>query len=87
MECWHSSKKENLVKNHLAMAYNNWGQLAVYDNMGVALFVNGYFTGLGEESDAIKGFMLAYLQEVMEDADVYGWECVRSYRLAWDYSR
>ena len=65
------------------MVYNNWGQLAVYDNMGVALFVNGYLTGLGEESDEIKGFMLAHLQEVMEDADVYGWKCVRSYPLAW----
>ena len=27
--------------------------------------------------------MLAHIQEVMEDADMYSWKCVRSYHMAW----
>ena len=54
------------------VVYNSKGQPAVYDDMCIALLVNGYPTVLGEESDEVKGFMLAHLQEVMENTDVYG---------------
>ena len=27
--------------------------------------------------------MLAHIQEVMEDADMYSWKCVRSYHMAY----
>ena len=60
-----------------ARAGSQGGQPVVYDDMGIALFINGYLTVLGEETDKVKGFMLAPLQEVMEDADIYGWKCVR----------
>ena len=43
--------------------------------MGVALFVHGYLTFLEEKSDEVKGYMLAHLQEVMEDTDMYCWKC------------
>ena len=59
------------------VVYNCQGELAVYDDMSIALFVNGYLIILGEECNEVKGFMLAHLQEAMEDADVYGWKCVR----------
>ena len=65
------------------MVYNSQGQPAVYDDMSVALFINGYLTVLGEESDEVRGYMFTHLQEVMEDTDVYGWRCVRIYHAAW----
>ena len=51
--------------------------------MGIALFINGYLTVLGEETDEVIGLMLAHLHEVMEDAGVNGWKCVRGYHSAW----
>ena len=67
------------------MVYNSQGQLVVYGYMIIGLCINGYLTCavLGEEHDVVKGFMLAQLQEVMEDADVYGWKCVKGYHPVW----
>ena len=36
-----------------------------------------------EESDINKALMLQHLQELIEDAEVYGWRVVRDYRAAW----
>ena len=65
------------------VVYNSQGQPDVYDDMSTALFANGYPSVLGEECNEVNGYMLAHLQEVMEDADVYSGKCVRSYHVAW----
>ena len=44
------------------VVYNRQGQPVVYNDMGIAQFVNGYLTVLGEESDEVKVFMLIHLQ-------------------------
>ena len=38
------------------VVYNSQSQPAVYDDMGIALFVNASLTVLGEESDEGKDF-------------------------------
>ena len=36
------------------VVYNSQDQLAGYDDMGIALFINGYLTVLGVGSDEVK---------------------------------
>ena len=47
--------------------------------MSLALFTNGYLSILALESDTHKSLILQYLQELVEDTEVYGWRVVRDY--------
>ena len=38
---------------------------------------------LAEELDINKALMLQHMQELMEDAEVYGWRVVTDYHAAW----
>ena len=38
---------------------------------------------LGAECEEVRRYMLTQLQEIMEDTDIYGWKCVRSYHVGW----
>ena len=57
------------------VVYNSEGQIAVYEEMSSILFVNGYLTIKGEKTEEVKGHMLQHLQDLMEDAEAYSWEC------------
>ena len=51
--------------------------------MSAMLLINGYLTVMGEETDFVKGHMLWHLQELMEDAEAYGWRSVKNYHSVW----
>ena len=51
--------------------------------MSSVTFVNGYLGVMAGETEQVKASMLLHLQELMEDADTYGWEAVRIYHAAW----
>ena len=45
--------------------------------MNIAHFVNWYLTGLAEEAEDNKPFLLQHLQELMKDMEIYSWRAVR----------
>ena len=47
--------------------------------MSVTLFVNGYMMVMAREKDIVRPFMLQHLYELMEDAELYRWEPVRTF--------
>ena len=46
-------------------------------------FVNGCLTVIWEEPEDVMGHMLQHLQELIEDAQAYGWRSVRDYNAGW----
>ena len=46
-------------------------------------FVNEYLTVMAEEPEEVKSEMQWHRQELIEDAEVYGWKCIRFYHTAW----
>ena len=63
--------------------YTSQGEPAIYEELSAVLFINGYLTVLVEYTEEVKGHMLWHLQELMEDAEFYGWRSVRDYHVAW----
>ena len=59
------------------VVYTSQRQPAVYSELSVALFINGYLIVLAEESEDTKAHMLQHLQELLEDSERYGWRSVR----------
>ena len=51
--------------------------------MSIALFVNGYLAVVAVEHVAIQEYMMVHLQELMEDAEQYGWRVIREFHAAW----
>ena len=58
------------------MLYTMVGQLAVYEDISILLFVIGYMQVLEAEKLAIRPLMDEYLEELMGCAELYGWEPV-----------
>ena len=46
-------------------------------------FVDGYITVMNRESLPIKKLMVAHLQDLMEDGEMYWWLALRAYHAAW----
>ena len=70
----------------LEVVYTSASQPVVYEDMSISLCVSGYvmvMTGWGGEKDQVKPYMIQHLQELMEDADSYGWEPAREYHAIW----
>ena len=65
------------------VVYTSTGQPAVYEEMSVTLFVSGLLMVMAREKIAIKPYMLQHMQELMEDAESYGWELIRAYHAIW----
>ena len=65
------------------VVYMSAGQPMVYEEMSAVLFVNGYLTLMVGESEDMKPHIVRHLMELMEDAEAYGWESVRSHHAAW----
>ena len=57
-------------------------QPVAYENILSMAFVDGYITVMNRESLPIKKLMLAHLQEVMEEGEMYSWPAVRAYHAA-----
>ena len=78
------------------LIYTPSGQPVIYNQLNSVAFLIGYLAVMVLESDQVKEGMLAHLQEMMQDGEVYGWSMVRSYHAAcpqhleqgramWDY--
>ena len=63
------------------MVFASQGQPPAYEEMSLALFINGYLSILAEELDIQKSLMLQHLKELVDDTEVYG----RRGRMARDY--
>ena len=61
------------------MVFTSQGQPPVFEELSLALFTNGYLCVLAGGLVINKALM----QELMEDADMYGWRVVRDYHAAW----
>ena len=60
------------------MVYTSTGQPAEYDQMSVTLFVSGILIVMAMDNKSTRPFMLQYLQEPMEDRELYGWEPIQT---------
>ena len=53
------------------MVYMAEGQLAIYDDLSITLFVSVYLTVMAMEKAPVKAHMEQNLQELMSDAELY----------------
>ena len=45
--------------------------------------MSGYIQIMVSQSQDIRALMLAYLVELMADAELYGWEAVQAFHTVW----
>ena len=64
--------------------YSADGKPAVYDDLTMVAFVQGYFIVVNSEMDTqVKAQMSQHLKELMEDTDLYGWDRELGFHAAW----
>ena len=56
--------------------YSVAGKPAIYEELSLPLFVQGYLIVMKGEERAIRAKMATHLEELMEDAELYSWERV-----------
>ena len=54
-----------------------------YQDISIPLFVQGYLVIMEGEEGAIRQRMASHLEELMSDAELYGWECTRTFHGIW----
>ena len=77
-----------LAKRHInwphEVLYSADGPLAVYDDLTMRAFVQGYLIVMSYKIDTqVNAQMSQHIEELMEDMDVYGWDRVRAVHAAW----
>ena len=65
------------------MVYTTQGQLPIYLDMSITLFVNEYLAVVAIESMSVTEYMMLPLQEMMEDVELYGWRIVQEFHATW----
>ena len=56
---------------------------AAYQDMSLALFVQGYMIIMKDEEWAIKERMPTHLDDFMSNAELYSWECTKAFHGVW----
>ena len=56
---------------------------ATYQDMFLTLLVQGYIIIMNSEEGAIKERISTLLEDLMSDAELYGWECTRVFHGVW----
>ena len=79
---------DNAVVSHAIwpqeLIYPPSGQpAAVYETLSIMSVVNGYIEVLNIVNQDIKLHMLAHLQELMVDGEMYRWQVILNYHAAW----
>ena len=59
--------------------YSMAGKPAAYEDLSIPMFVQGYRIVMKGDVGAIMEKMATHLDELMNDAELYGWERVRAY--------
>ena len=59
------------------------GKPAVYDDISMPLFVQGYLIVMEDEKEAVRDQMASHLQDLMSDSELYGWNKVQTYHAVW----
>ena len=63
--------------------YTCTGQPAEYDQLSITIFVSGFLMVMILEKQSVRPYMLQHLQDLMADADLYGWEPIRAFHAIW----
>ena len=58
-------------------------KLAGYEDLSIPMFVQGYLIIMKDEEEAIKDKMATHLEELICNAQLYGWEGVRAFHGVW----
>ena len=61
------------------LVYMATSQPAMYEDLSVTLFVSGYLAIKETLEPSLKPIMAKHLKELMDNAEVYGWDPVRAY--------
>ena len=59
------------------------GKPAEYEGLSIPLFISGYLVVMVAEKRSIHHPMIQHLQDLMSDAELYGWEPVRAFHAIW----
>ena len=54
-------------------------KLAKYEGISILLFVSGYLAIMAAEKPSVHPLMAQHLQELMGEAELYGWEPIRAF--------
>ena len=61
--------------------FTPWRQLS--QDLSIPLFVQAYLTIMDTEEGLVKKQMATHLQDLMLDAQLYGWEMTRTFHCVW----
>ena len=78
---------DTLISRHVTrpheVVYTVAGKPVVYNDISLALFVNGYLIVMEGEKQAVKSQMAHHLQELIADIDLYRWDKVWTFQAMW----
>ena len=79
---WNQNDGERVTWPH-EVVYTAVGKPAAYQDLALALFVQGYMIIMKREEGAINERMTTHPEDLMSDAKLYGWECTRVFHGIW----
>ena len=59
------------------------GMPAVYDEMLMPLFIQGYVIVMEEEKVSVRTQMSTHLKDLMSDSQLYGWVKTQAFHAMW----
>ena len=65
------------------VVYTSQGKPATFQDLSIPIFIQGYLIIINPEEWLVKKQMAAHLQDLMSDAQMYGWERVRTFQGVW----
>ena len=65
------------------VVYTLEGKPAAYQDISVPLFVPGYLITMDSQDTTTKHRMVEHLQDLMSDAEMYGWDRTKAFNGLW----
>ena len=65
------------------MVYTSEGKPASYQELTIPIFVQGFLITMELEEGPVKKLLSKHLQNLMSDAQWYGWDKVRTFHGVW----
>ena len=78
---------DSLVTKHVTwppkVMYAADGKTAVYNEISMPLFIQGYLIVMEEEKESVRTHMSKHLKDLMLDSQLYGWENAWAFHVVW----
>ena len=65
------------------VVYTVAGKAAVYDDISMPLFMQGYLIVMEGKKEAVSAQMASHHKDLVTDSELYGWVKVQAYHVVW----